>query len=120
MAERHGFLWMKLILNKLNKITKIALSIPSILGFIFLISLFLPALKNWTEKYLEREIQGIIILTLVAIQATILIFRIWSFKNIDKNKKGENTYFLIGFNFIAALSYIWKTDDYFIKMNKKK
>jgi|TARA_R110000851_G_scaffold316446_1_gene479524 hypothetical protein len=103
----------------LNRITKIALSIPSIIGSIFLISLFLPDLKKWTERYLEIEIQGIIIITLVAIQVTILIFRIWSFKNIEKNKKGENTYYLIGLNFISALSYIWKTDDYFIKLNKK-
>ena len=119
MAEKRGFLLMKLRLSKLNRITKIVLSIPSIIGFIFLISLFVPELKNWIEKYLEREIQGIIVLTLVIIQATILIFRIWSFKNVDRNKKGENTYYLIGFNFIAALSYIWNTDDYFIKLNEK-
>lgn len=103
----------------MNKIIKIVLSIPSIIGFIFLISLFIPDLKNWTEKILEREIQEMVLIGLIAFQQIILIFRIWSFKNITTSKKAENTFYLIGFNLVGGFIYIWKTDNYFIKLNKK-
>ena len=103
----------------MSKISKIILSLPTALGAFVLISRFIHGLENWLAEILNYESQGIVLIGLIFFQEIILIFRIWSFKNVTTSKKAENTFYLIGFNLVAGAVYVWRTDDNFIKMNKK-
>tara|TARA_R110002049_G_C9047207_1_gene553213 strand:+ start:776 stop:1108 length:333 start_codon:yes stop_codon:yes gene_type:complete len=104
----------------MNKTTKILLSIPTIVGFILLLSVLITDLENWIDQYiLNVEELAYLTLGLLIVQFVILTFRIWSFKNVDRNKKGEETFYLFSLNIIAAVHYIWKTDRKLIDLNKK-
>lgn len=104
----------------MNKTTKILLSIPSIFGFILLLSVLITDLENWINQYiLNAEDLGYLTFGLLIIQFVILTFRIWSFRNVGRNKKGEETFYLFSLNLIAAMHYIWKTDKKLIDLNKK-
>ncbi len=98
---------------------KILLSLPSIIGLVFLITILIPGLKNWVNQNVTATSKiGIYIIGLGIIQFVLLTIRVWSFKNISRNKKGEETFYLFSFNYFAALNYIWKTDREFVKMEK--
>lgn len=52
-------------------------------------------------------------------QVAILIKKLWSFENLKKSKKSDWTFFLVFFNSISSLIFIWKKVDQFDKMNRK-
>ncbi len=100
--------------------TKILLSLPSIIGLVYLCTFIYPKWIAWfSNNVVSYEFQIPIINSLLLIQLGYLIYRLWGYKNVDKEKKSEWTFFLIVFNVIACLIYIWKKDGQFELMNQK-
>jgi len=103
-----------------NKFLKIFLSIPSILGLLYMITFIYPKTIAWLHNnIIEYDYQAPIIRILLIIQIIYLIYKLWSYKNIEKSDKTTWTLFLVFFNIIASLVYIWKKDGEFQRMNSK-
>ena len=104
----------------MTKLTKIILTIPSIVGILYLVSFFSIDFFKWiTNNVIGFEYQGPIVNGLILIQIGYLIYRLWSYKSIDKEKKTMWTVLLLIFNSISSLIYIWKKDNEFEKLNKQ-
>ena len=104
----------------MKSLTKILLSIPSIIGLVYMWTFIDPKSIAWFSNHVvSYEFQGPILNFLILIQLGYLIYRLWGYKNINKEKKTEWTFLLIVFNFITCLIYIWKKDDHFELMNQK-
>ena len=99
---------------------KLALSIPSLTGLYFFLSLWYPSLGN--AIYYSMEMYNIQILTLLGlttIQLLLLLIRLWQFENLNKSTKWEWTKALLFFNVISSLIYIWEKDEEFMNNEKK-
>ena len=104
----------------MKSLTKILLSIPSIIGLVYIWTFINPKSIVWFSKNIvSYEFQSPIVNSLVLFQLGYLIFRLWSYKNIEKELKSEWTFLLIFFNVVTCLIYIWKKDDQFELMNQK-
>lgn len=96
----------------MNNLTKFLLTIPSIVAILYLLTFFSVDFFQWVTqhlisyKYLDRFVNVIMMIQLV-----YLIYRIWQYKNINKDNKALWTVLILMFNFIACLLYIWKKDD---------
>ena len=53
------------------------------------------------------------------IQIIVLLYKLWSFKKIERKIKIDWTWLLILFTPIAAIVFIWSRFDSFNKLNKK-
>ena len=103
----------------MTKLIKILLSIPSIVGIVYLITFWSIDFFKWiTNNVIGFEYQAPIVNGLILIQITYLIYRLWNFKNIDKHKKTMWTVLLVIFNCVASLIFIWKKDNEFEQLNK--
>lgn len=105
--------------HNMEKTTKIFLSIPPIIGILYMLTYMYPTEFNWlipdmTVYYGLTTIINLSILTTVI----ILIRRLWNFKNTDSSKKSTWTWLMILFNAVTALIYIWKIDDQMTRENK--
>ena len=101
----------------MNKLSKILWSIPSIIGIVYIFSFFSVDLFKWITNHVATfEYQAPIVNGLILIQMIYLIYRLWSYKHVDKSKKTVWTVLLIIFNCIAALIFIWKKDTEFQQM----
>lgn len=98
---------------------KILLSIPSILGILYMLTFIYPTKFVWlipdmTAYYaLTISINVAVLTTLI-----ILIRRLWNFKSVDRSKKSNWTWLMIIFNSLTILIYIWKIDDQLTTENK--
>lgn len=93
---------------------KLLLSIPSVLGILYLITLWFPTKFGWLYPTMTLyNIQMIVLSVLVILQLIILIRKLWSFKNIEKSTKTNWTLLLIFFAQISAWVFIWKKIDEF-------
>ena len=100
--------------------TKILLSIPSIIGLAYMWTFIDPKSIAWiSNNIVPFEFQSPIITSLILIQLGYLIYRLWSYKNIVREKKSEWTFLLIIFNVITCLIYIWQKDDQFESKNNQ-
>lgn len=98
---------------------KILLTILYSVGLIYTISFWSVDLFLWiTNNILPLEYQNIFISLLYFPGLLYLIYRIWRFKNIDSNAKGNWTLLLFFLGIITMPLYIWKRDDMFIKQNR--
>lgn len=70
-------------------------------------TMFVWLIPDMTTYYIWTISINVMILTTM----TILIRRLWSFKNVDKSKKTKWTWLMILFNSVTTLIYIWKIDD---------
>ena len=68
---------------------------------------------------MEFKYQAPIINGLILLQIAFLIYRLWKYKNVAKEKKNTWTALLLIFNFISSLIYIWKKDEEFNELNNK-
>lgn len=103
----------------MNKLTKILLSIPSIVGIIYMLTFLSVDFFKWiTNNVIGFEYQGPIVNGIILIQIGYLIYRLWNYKNVEKKIKTEWTWLLIIFNFISSLIFIWKKDSELNRMNK--
>ena len=103
----------------MTKLIKILLSIPSIVGIVYQITFWSIDFFKWiTNNLIGFEYQAPIVNGLILIQIAYLIYRLWSFKNIDKDKKTMWTVLLVIFNCVASLIFIWKKDNEFEQLNK--
>ena len=66
------------------------------------------------------QIQVYTLLILTAIQLTILIKKLWSFKQLETSKKNRWTFFLIVYSSLSALIFIWRQMDDYEELNKIK
>ena len=111
--------YVKTIFNKgsdniyfMSSIKKLLLSIPAVLGLFYLLTFWFPSefsslFPDMNSYYTQMTLLNVLAL----IQLTILIRRLWSFKNIPKATKSSWTLLLIIFNSISSLIYIWKMDS---------
>lgn len=99
---------------------KILLSIPSIIGLAYMWTFINPKSIAWfSRNIISYEFQSPLVNILILIQLGYLIFRLWSYKNIEREKKYEWTFLLIAFNVVTCFIYIWKKDNQFELMNQK-
>jgi hypothetical protein len=103
----------------MSKLTKILLTIPSLIWLVYIITFWNNDLFIWvTNNIVSFEYQPLIVGILIYSVLIYLIYRIWSYKNIDKDHKWQWTFFLFIFNVITVPLYVWKKDDELIKKNK--
>jgi len=103
----------------MTKLTKILLTIPSIVGIIYLLTFWSINFLEWiTNNVVSFEYQAPIVNGLILIQIGYLIYKLWNYKNIDKDKKTMWTVLLVIFNCIASLIFIWKKDKEFEQIDK--
>lgn len=103
----------------MTKLTKIILTIPSIIGIVYMVTFLSNDFFKWiTNNIVGFEYQGPIVNGLILIQIAYLIYRLWNYKNVEKKIKTEWTCFLVIFNFISSLFFIWKKDSALNEMNK--
>lgn len=97
---------------------KSILTIPSIIGIIFMLTFFNVDFFKWLNNNIINYVyQGVIVNGIILFQIIYLIFRLWSYRNIDKETKTKWTWILFLFSFISSLFYIWKKDNEFYKKN---
>ena len=102
----------------MNYFVKILLSIPSIVGTIYMITFWNIDVFKWiTNNIVEFSYQTPIVNGLVLIQIGYLIYRLWNYKNVAKNIKTKWTVFLALFNFVSSLFFIWKKDNELQQLN---
>jgi len=102
----------------MNYFVKILLSIPSIVGTIYMITFWNIDVFKWiTNNIVEFSYQTPIVNGLVLIQIGYLIYRLWNYKNVAKNIKTKWTVFLVLFNFVSSLFFIWKKDNELQQLN---
>ena len=104
----------------MKTLTKILLSIPSFIGLVYMWTFINPKSIAWfSNNVVPYEFQSPIINSMILIQLGYLIYRLWGYKNISKEKKIDWTFFLIVLNVITSLLCIWKKDNQFKLMNQK-
>ncbi len=69
------------------------------------------------NNIVDFEFQNLVVSAIYFPSLLFLIYRIWAFKNIDKNTKGNWTVLLIFVSIVTMPVYIWRKDDVFIKQN---
>jgi len=100
-------------------ISKILLTIPSILALSYMVTYAFPVEFHWLTPTMEvYYIQVGILQGLTLLQLIILIRKLWSFKHVEKSKKSEWTWLLIIFNSISSLIFIWKHVDNLSDLNR--
>ena len=103
----------------MNGFFKILLSIPSVVGILYMFSFWNIDFFKWiTNNVVEFQYQAPIVNGLVLIQIAYLIYRLWNYKKLPKEKKINWTVLLVIFNVIAGLIFIWKKDAEFETENK--
>lgn len=103
----------------MTKLTKIFLTIPSIIGIVYMFTFWSIDFFKWiTNNVVGFEFQAPIVNGLILLQIGYLIYRLWNYKNVEKKTKTEWTWLLVIFNFISSLFFIWKKDDELNKMKK--
>jgi hypothetical protein len=104
-------LFMKLYL-------KILLTISYLISLIYALTFWNIDLFLWiTNNLVPFEYQNLLVCILYIPALAYLIFRIWTFKNIDKNKKGNWTVLLLFLSVITMPIYIWRKDEVFVNEN---
>jgi len=104
----------------MTKANKILLTIPSILGLSYMLTIWFPTEFHWLVPSMKAYyIQVGTLQALTILQLVILIRKLWSFKNLEKSKKSDWTWLLILFNSITSLIFIWKRVDEFEELNNK-
>ncbi|AKA33839.1 hypothetical protein [Flagellimonas lutaonensis] len=103
----------------MSVLAKIILSIPSLIGIIYMLSFWSIDFFKWiSNKIVSYEYQTPIINGLVLLQIGYLIYRLWTYKNLPKSKKTNWTVLLVIFNVVSSLIFIWKKDREFGIENK--
>ncbi len=102
----------------MTKLTKILLTIPSIIGIVYMLTFLSVDFFKWiTNNIIGFEYQGIIVNGIILMQIGYLIYRLWNYKNVERKIKMEWTWLLIIFNFLSSLIFIWKKDTEFKNLN---
>lgn len=88
------------------------------IGLIYMMTFYNVNLFRWiTNNIIQFEYQNLLVSLLYFPLVLFVIYRIWSFKNIEKNTKGNWTVLLIFLSIVTIPIYIWKKDDDFVKRN---
>ena len=104
----------------MTKLTKILLTIPSVIGIVYMITFLSIDFFKWiTNNIVGYEYQTPILYGLIILQSGYLIYRLWNYKNVKKKVKVEWTWLLIIGNFITSLFFIWKKENELTQKNKK-
>ncbi len=102
----------------MKKGQKILLSIPPVIGLLYMLTFIFPTKFNWLiPDMLTYYILTISISLSIQFIIAILIWKIWNYKNVEKSEKWNWTLLLLFFNSITILIYVWKIDDQNINEN---
>ncbi len=97
---------------------KLLLTISYLVVLIYMITFYNVDFFLWiTNNVVPFEFQNIVISLLYLPALLYLIYRIWTFKNIDKNTKGNWTVLLLFVSVVTMPIYIWRKDDVFVNLN---
>ncbi|PIB27880.1 hypothetical protein [Maribacter sp. 4G9] len=103
----------------MSNFTKILLTIPSMIGLVYMWTFIYPKSIAWiSNNIVAYEFQNPFVTSLILIQLGYLIHRLWSFKNIQKEKKTNWTLLLVIFNVVTSLIFIWKKYSEFEQHDK--
>ena len=98
----------------MNIFTKLILSIPSVIGIIYMFSYWSMGFFRWiTNNIVSYEYQIPIVNGLILLQIGYLIFQLWGYKRVAKSIKTNWTILLVIFNPLSSLIYIWKKNEKF-------
>ncbi|RFN58545.1 hypothetical protein [Marixanthomonas ophiurae] len=99
--------------------SKIILTIPVVIGLIYTLTFFSVDFFLWISKNIAPfEYQTLTVGIIIYPPMIYIIYRLWSFKNIEKEIKWNWTFLLILFTIVTMPMYIWKKDDELFKENK--
>ena len=97
---------------------KVILTIPAFIGLIYVLTFFSVDFFLWISKnIIPFEYQTLTVGIVSYPPMIYIIYRLWSFKNIEKEIKWNWTFLLILFTIVTMPIYIWKKDDELIKEN---
>lgn len=104
----------------MKKSQKILLSIPSVIGLIFMFVYIFPTKFSWLLPDMESYYIWVISINVTVITtAVILIRHLWRFEKIEKSTKWIWTFNMIFFHALAILIYVWKVDSQMVIKNKR-
>lgn len=104
----------------MNKSQKILLSIPSIIGLLFMFVYIFPTKFSWLLHGMNSYYIWVgSINTAIFTTVIILIRRLWTFKKVDKSTRWIWTLNMMFFHALAILVYVWKVDKQMITKNQK-
>lgn len=99
---------------------KILLSIPSIIGLLFMLVFIFPTKFGWLLPNMKSYYIWVISINITVITAAVvLIKRIWTLKKIEKSTKWIWTFNMMFFHALAILIYVWKIDSQIVIKNKR-
>ncbi len=103
----------------MNKALKTILTIPAILSLIYMTTYIFPTSFPWIIQNENIYYFPEIINSVSAIISIILVWRLWKFKNILNDTKWLWTFFLLMFNSLAIVIYLWFFEEKYETTNKK-
>lgn len=102
--------------KKMNGITKAGLTVPFLLGFVYIATYifpnFLPSLREL--DYPIRDYLQI----LLGLSMVLLLIRLRRFKNLGNGEKNKWTWLILIYGMISAPIYIWSVDDQLVEKNR--
>ena len=104
----------------MKRLTKIILTLAYLVGLIYVATLISPDFFLWITINVAPYEQQTIFFAAITYPAIIfLIFRLWSYKNIDQSTKGSWTFLLLFFGIITIPYYVWKKDYDLLQSNQE-
>lgn len=104
----------------MNIPAKILLTVAYTIGLIYVATFFSVDFFRWyTNNIISYEQQNLMLAVITYPTLIYLIYRFWSFKNIDNSTKGIWTFILLFFGVIKIPIYVWKADDDLVRRHQK-
>ena len=92
---------------------------PSLVGLVYMWTYIFPKSIAWvSNNIVAYEFQNPIVTGFILIQLGYLIHKLWSFKNLQKERKINWTILLVVFNVITSLIFIWRKYGLFEQYDK--
>jgi len=103
----------------MKKSQKILLSIPSIIGLLFMLVFIFPTKFGWLLPDMKNYYIWVTSINVTVIAtAIVLIKRIWTLKKTERSTKCIWTFNMVFFHALAILIYVWKFDRQMVRKNK--
>ena len=104
----------------MHRSLKVLLTLSYLIGLIYVATHISTDFFRWiTNNFIPYEQQNLLTAVITYPAVIYLIYRLWSFKNVDNSTKGSWTFLLLFFGVITIPLYIWKIDYDLMEKNQK-